>query len=173
MRGMRYGSFFDRPPTLVPLTAPPGALGLLTSPDADPGYEALVPSDFNYDTAARIGLLFWSYLPGLRLRRFSRPILILSSSVDRINPPGPTHRHASKCKSATIIELECANLEAVTTGSIARAGTPLCCSALTIPKANSIPDQLDRRGVGVRSRPAQKLRIWRSARKRCRTAREQ
>lgn len=107
------GSFFNRPPTLVPLTAPPGALGLLTSPDAHPGYEALVPSDFNYDTAARVGLLFWSYLPGLRLRRFSRPILILSSNVDRINPPGPTRRHARKCKSATIIELECAHLEAM------------------------------------------------------------
>lgn len=107
------GSLFDRSPTLVPLTAPPGALGLLTSPDAHPGYRALVPSDFNYDTAARIGLLFWSYFPGLRLRRFSRPILILSSSVDRINPPGPTRRHASKCKSATIIELDCEHLEAV------------------------------------------------------------
>lgn len=108
-----FGSFFDRSPTLVPLTAPPGALGLLTSPDAHPGYRALVPSDFNYDTAARIGLLFWSYLPGLRLRRFYRPILILPSRVDRINPPGPTRRHASKCKSATIIELDCEHLEAV------------------------------------------------------------
>ena len=47
------------------------------------------------------------------LGSFSRPILILSSSVDRINPPGPTHRHASKCKSATIIQLECAHLEAM------------------------------------------------------------
>jgi alpha-beta hydrolase superfamily lysophospholipase len=107
------GSFFGRSPTLVPLTALPGDLGLLTSPDAHPGYRALVPSDFNYDTAARIGLVFWSYFPGLRLRRFSRPILILPSSVDRINPPGPTLRHASKCKSATIIELDCEHLEAV------------------------------------------------------------
>lgn len=107
------GSFFRRSPTLVPLTAPPGALGLLTSSDAYSGYMALVPSDFNYDTAARIGLLFWSYFPGLRLRRFSRPILILPSSIDRINPPAPTRRHASKCKTATIIELDCEHLEAL------------------------------------------------------------
>lgn len=107
------GSFFARSPTLVPLTAPPGDLGLLTSPDAHAGYRALAPSDFNYDTAARIGLLFWSYCPGLRLRRFSRPILIFPSSVDRINPPGPTFRHASKCKSATIVELDCEHLAAV------------------------------------------------------------
>jgi len=107
------GSFFDRSPTLVPLAAPPGALGLLTSPDAHRGYSALVPADFNYETAARIGLLFWSYFPGLRLRRFSRPILILPSRVDRINPPGPTLRHATKCKTATIIELDCEHLEAV------------------------------------------------------------
>lgn len=108
-----FGALVHRTPIMVPLAAPPGALGLLTSPDARRGYEALVPSDFNYDTAARIGLIFWSYLPGLRLRRFSRPILILSSNLDRINPPGPTQRHASKCKSATIVELDCEHLEAV------------------------------------------------------------
>lgn len=107
------GSWFGRPPTLVPLTAAPGGLGLLTSSDAHSGYRALVPSDFNHDTAARIALLFWTYWPGLRLRRFSRPILIFPSRVDQINPPGPTLRRASRCGSATIIELDCEHMEAV------------------------------------------------------------
>ena len=76
-----------------------------------PGYEAIVPPDFNYDIAARIGLLFWTYLPGLRLRRFSRPILILPSKIDKINPPGPTMRRARNCGAATIVELECEHME--------------------------------------------------------------
>lgn len=106
------GSWFGRSTTSVPLTAAPGDLGLLTSADAHPGYRALVPSDFNFDTAARIALLFWTYAPGLQLRRFSRPILVFPSSVDQINPPGPTLRRARRCKSATIVELHCHHMQA-------------------------------------------------------------
>lgn len=106
------GSWLGRRTTMVPLTAAPGELGLLTSPDARPGYEAIVPPGFNYETAARIGLLFWTYIPGLRLRRFTRPILVLPSRVDRINPAGPTLRRARKCRSAKIVELDCEHMEA-------------------------------------------------------------
>lgn len=105
------GSWFGRRPTLLPVAASPGELGLLTSPDAYPGYRAIVPRDFNYEVAARIGLLFWTYLPGLRLRRFSRAILVLPSKIDKINPPGPTIRRTLKCKSATIVELDCEHME--------------------------------------------------------------
>jgi pimeloyl-ACP methyl ester carboxylesterase len=112
-RGVRdlIGSWFGRPPIMIPLTANPGEPGLLTSPDAHPGYRAIVPPDFNYETAARIGLLFWTYIPGLLLRRFSRAILVLPSKIDKINPPAPTIRRASKCKSATIVELDCDHME--------------------------------------------------------------
>ena len=105
------GSWFGRVPILLPVAASPGELGLLTSPDAYPGYRAIVPRDFNYAIAARIGLLFWTYLPGLRLRRFSRAILVLPSKIDKINPPGPTVRRARKCSSATIFELDCEHME--------------------------------------------------------------
>lgn len=113
-RGARdlIGSCFGRPPVMIPLAANPGEPGLLTSPDAYPGYRAIVPPDFNYETAARIGLLFWTYVPGLLLRRFSRAILVLPSKIDQINPPGPTIRRASKCKSATIVELDCDHMAA-------------------------------------------------------------
>ena len=101
---------FGRHPVMVPLAAEPGEIGLLTSPDAYIGYQAMVPSDFEYGTAARIGLLFASYVPGRRLRRFSRPILLLPSSIDEINPPRPTHRRALSCPSATIVELDCPHM---------------------------------------------------------------
>ncbi len=106
------GSWLGRPPVLVPLTAAPGELGLLTSSDAYRGYSALVPLDFDYDTPARIALFFWSYVPGLLLARFSRPILLVASRGDQINPPGPTMRRARRCSSATIIELDCEHMEA-------------------------------------------------------------
>jgi alpha-beta hydrolase superfamily lysophospholipase len=105
------GSWFGRPPIMIPITANPGELGLLTSPDAYPGYRAIVPRDFNYETAARVALLFWTYLPGLLLRRFRRAILVLPSKIDKVNPPGPTIRRANRCESATIVELDCEHME--------------------------------------------------------------
>lgn len=112
-RGIRdaIGALFRRPPVLVPLAAPPGEIGLLTSPDAYPGYRAMVPPDFIFGTAARIALVFWTYLPGLVLRRFTRPVLVLPSRIDKINPPGPTLRRAGQCKSARIVELECEHMQ--------------------------------------------------------------
>ena len=97
-------------PVTVPFAAPPGEVGLLTSPDAYSGYRAMVPDDFDYQTPARIALLFWTYLPGLLLRRFSRPILVLPSSIDAINPPAPTIRRANRCTSATLVELQCEHM---------------------------------------------------------------
>lgn len=105
------GSWFRRPPILIPIAAAPGELGLLTSPDALPGYRAIVPAKFDYQIAARIGLLFWTYVPGRHLRRFERPALVLPSRIDQINPPGPTVRRASRCASATIHELDCEHME--------------------------------------------------------------
>ncbi len=105
------GAWFGRSPVPIPITANPGEVGLLTSPDARPGYAAIVPPDFNYEIAARIGLLFWTYLPGRRLNRFSRAILVLPSRIDKINPPRPTIRRAKRCRSASIVELDCEHMQ--------------------------------------------------------------
>lgn len=113
LRGARdwIRALFGRPPLMVPIAAEPGQIGLLTSPDAYPGYQAMVPPDFNYHTAARVALAFWTYLPGRLLRGFTRAILVLPSTIDKVNPPGPTLRRARRCTSATIVELECEHME--------------------------------------------------------------
>jgi len=115
-RGLKdlIGSWFGRPPTMVPITASPGELCLLASPDAYPGYRAMVPRDFNYEIPARVALLLWTYRPGLMLRRFSRSTLVLPSKIDKINPPGPIIRRSRDCKFATIIELDCEHMEIAT-----------------------------------------------------------
>lgn len=115
-RGLKdlIGSWFGRPPTMVPITASPGELCLLASPDAYPGFRAMVPRDFNHEIPARVALLLWTYRPGLVLRRFSRSTLVLPSKIDKINPPGPIIRRSRDCKSATIIELDCEHMEIAT-----------------------------------------------------------
>lgn len=112
-RGIRdlVAAALGRQPVTVPIAAPPGELGLLTTDDAYAGYRAMAPADFNYDTAARIGLLFWTYRPGLQLRRFHRPVLVLPSVRDEINPPGPTVRRTRRCPSAVMVELSCPHME--------------------------------------------------------------
>jgi pimeloyl-ACP methyl ester carboxylesterase len=72
-----------------------------------------VPPDFEYETAARIGLLFWTYWPGRALPRFSRPVLVAPCKADAINPPKPTLRRARRCASAKLVELDCAHMEVV------------------------------------------------------------
>lgn len=112
-RGLKdlVGSWFGRPPTTVLIAASPGELCLLASPDAYPGFRAIVPPDFNYEVPARIALLLWAYRPGFMLRRFLRATLVLPSKIDKINPPGPTIRRARSCNSATVIELDCEHME--------------------------------------------------------------
>lgn len=107
-------SWLRRRPITVPLAAPPGQIGILTSPDAFSGYRAIVPKDFIFETAARIALYFWSYAPGRRLPRFERPVLIMPSSTDRICPPGPTLRRARRCRTAEIVPLACDHMDVAT-----------------------------------------------------------
>lgn len=113
VRGIRdfLSSLFGRQPVTVPLTAPPGEIGLLTSPDAYPGYRKIVPGDFDFETGARIALLFWSYAPGRSLRQCTGPVLVLPSVIDAICPPGPTIRLARRNRNTEVVELRCEHMQ--------------------------------------------------------------
>ena len=112
LRGLRdlLGAAFGWDPVTVPVAAPPGKLGLLTSPDAYDGYRAMAPPDFDYSLGARIALYFWTYVPGFRLSRLQSPILVLPSAVDLVNPPRPTRRRSKRHARATIVELRCPHM---------------------------------------------------------------
>ncbi len=104
-------SLVGRQPVTVPLTAPPGEIGLLTSPDAYLGYRNLVPKGFEFETGARIALRFWSYAPAHAFRRCPGPVLVLPSVIDAICPPGPTIRHARRSRNTEIVELRCEHMQ--------------------------------------------------------------
>jgi hypothetical protein len=106
-------ALFRRTPVTVPLAASPGDFGILTSEGTFAGYQAIVPRDFRYDLGARIALYFWTYMPGLFLSRFGRPALLLPSLIDQVNPPRPTLRRARHCRTASVVELDCAHMDAV------------------------------------------------------------
>jgi dienelactone hydrolase len=75
-----------RPPVYVPIVAPPGQLAAMSSPDAEPGYRAIVPPDWRNEAAARLALTIGLYRPIRYARRLPCPILILACAADSVAP---------------------------------------------------------------------------------------
>ncbi|MDX6637806.1 MAG: uncharacterized protein QOJ01_1317, partial [Solirubrobacterales bacterium] len=67
-----------RPPVYARIVGPPGSVAVMTAPDAQPGYEAIVPpgSKWHNDVAARIALKVAAYSPGKSAARVRCPLLV-------------------------------------------------------------------------------------------------
>src|SRR3954452_19161651 len=67
----------DKPPVLVSLVGPHGSTALMTSPDSEAGYRALIPpgADFENGVAARFINRVWLYRPGRSASKVTSPIL--------------------------------------------------------------------------------------------------
>ena len=94
----RIGSRLGRPPILVNTAGPPGSAALMTAPDAEPGYLALVPAGTGFVNlvAARAALDIPRYFPGRRTPRISCPVLFCVCEQDSVAPAKATLRHAGK-----------------------------------------------------------------------------
>src|SRR5436305_2508822 len=66
-----------KPPVMVPLVGPPGSTALMTSPDSQSGYRALIPegADFHNGVAARFLLHVGLHRPGQATPKIDAPIL--------------------------------------------------------------------------------------------------
>lgn len=78
-----------KPPVLVPLVGPPGTTAIMTSPDSDPGYRALIPpgAAFENGVAARFLSRVGMYRPGRSARKVMAPILFCICDTDAVAPP--------------------------------------------------------------------------------------
>ena len=83
-------------PHRVKLVGAPGSTALMTAPDAEPGYRALMPANLEFDdeVAARIALRIGTYRPVRAAGRIRCPLLICLCERDSVAPPGPTTRAA-------------------------------------------------------------------------------
>jgi uncharacterized protein len=86
-----------KPPVLVPLVGPPGSAALMTSPDSEPGYRALIAPgvDFENGVAARFLLHVGLHRPGRSARKVTAPILFCICDDDAVAPPGVALRYAA------------------------------------------------------------------------------
>ncbi|WP_137147840.1 alpha/beta hydrolase [Mycolicibacterium sp. CR10] len=86
------------PPRLLPAVGQPGAVAAMTSPDAKPGFEAIVtPNSLwrnEFTARTMFGLSF--YRPGRATPRLRMPLLVCVCDRDVVTPPGPTIKAAQR-----------------------------------------------------------------------------
>jgi fermentation-respiration switch protein FrsA (DUF1100 family) len=87
----------NKPPVMVPLVGPPGSTALMTSPDSEPGYRALIPpgADFENGVAARFINRVGLHRPGRSARKVSAPILFCICDGDAVAPAETALRYAA------------------------------------------------------------------------------
>ncbi len=87
----------NKPPVLVPLVGPHGSAAIMTSPDSEPGYRALVPPGvpFENGVAARLINRAGLYRPGRAARKVTAPILFCICDSDAVAPAGTALRYAA------------------------------------------------------------------------------
>lgn len=93
-----------RPAKRVALVGPPGSAGLMTAPDAEPGYRALVPVgvEFDFKVDARIVNHVPFNSPGRAVAKFRCPIMFSVCDKDSVTPAKPTLRYAKKAPKGEV-----------------------------------------------------------------------
>lgn len=92
------GKLVGRGPLYAKLVAPRGEAAMMTTPDANEGYPALIPEglDFENRAAARLGLRIPFERPGRALAKIACPTLVCACEHDTVAPYGPTARMARR-----------------------------------------------------------------------------
>lgn len=85
-----------RPAQYIPAVGPPGSLAVMTTPDSQPGFEALLPPDSRWENrvAARIALHVASYRPGRSAAKVACPALFCVCDGDALAPAKTTLKYA-------------------------------------------------------------------------------
>lgn len=86
-----------KPPVTVPLVGPPGSAALMTSPDSEPGYRALIPdgAPFVNAVAARFLLHVGLHRPGRSAKDITAPVLFCICDTDAVAPADVAARYAA------------------------------------------------------------------------------
>jgi fermentation-respiration switch protein FrsA (DUF1100 family) len=102
----RWRALLGRPPFYAPIVGPPGTLGAMTTPDAEPGYLALIPDGIEWrnEVAARIFLTVGAYAPIRRAADVRCPLLVQAALLDAVTPAAPARRAALRAPRGELIE---------------------------------------------------------------------
>lgn len=98
------GSLFGAAPVMVATSGQPYSAALMSAPDADPGYRAIMPpgKTIPNQVAARFGLQILTYYPGRRAAALKCPTLFCVCEKDSVAPARRTLQHVRKAPKGTI-----------------------------------------------------------------------
>jgi dienelactone hydrolase len=93
-----------KPPVMVPLVGPPGSAALMTSPDSEAGYRALIPpgAEFHNGVAARFLLHVGLHRPGRSAKKITAPILFCICDTDAVAPAETALGYAATAPRAEV-----------------------------------------------------------------------
>ncbi|HYH62615.1 MAG TPA: alpha/beta hydrolase [Solirubrobacterales bacterium] len=99
------GAALGREPYRIPIAGPPGSLGAMITPDAEPGYGAMYDPGFEWrnEFMGRAALTLSLYSPGQRAGDVQCPLLVQVCSADAITPPGPAIDAAASAPKGELI----------------------------------------------------------------------
>jgi hypothetical protein len=91
-------------PVHVALVGAPGQLAVMTSPDADRGYRAMLPAQTTWrnEICARAFVSLALYRPVARAGRIAAPLLVCACDQDVVTPPGPAARAAARAPKGVL-----------------------------------------------------------------------
>lgn len=99
LAGLRdqVGALVGRTPRYIPAVGPPGSFAVMTTPDAEPGITALIPSETRWENrvAARIALRVASYRPGRAAAKLTCPVLFCLCDNDSLAPADTAAKYAA------------------------------------------------------------------------------
>ena len=91
-----------RPPSYLAVIGPPGSRAVLSSPDAEPDYRAILPAGWDNRIAARVTLSVLAYRPGRAARHVRCPILLIVGTRDVVTPPRRAERMVRRAPYAEL-----------------------------------------------------------------------
>ncbi|QII03786.1 alpha/beta hydrolase (plasmid) [Rhodococcoides fascians A21d2] len=102
-----------RQPVNVSFVGPAGSASLMTSPDAEPGYYALLPDDHDWinETPARIVLRIPMYRPVSQANRVTCPLLVVVCTDDAVAPAAGARRAADRAPLGEAREYSCGHFD--------------------------------------------------------------
>ena len=100
----QVGALAGRPPHMLASVGPPGSLAVMTSPDAEPGFRALIPPGVAWpnEAAARIALKVGLYRPTRLASQVRCPILFALAREDVTTPPDLAEKAAAKAPRSEV-----------------------------------------------------------------------
>ena len=99
------GAALGRPPVTLPAAGPPGTYAVMTAPEAEPGFRAIVGEDSRWrnEVAARVMLRIGLWRPVKDAARVACPLLVCVCDADETTPPEPAVQMAQNAPRGEIV----------------------------------------------------------------------